>query len=186
MPHYKRHVYRVEVTQCLRYIQLHTHSHNISLQVQPLFWMFSPQFYFCVFWLVHFRIWKNTERFWPNCKGYLLPLLIECNQKKKGAWAWTCCADMYSAIILDQFCHLYAKSAIPRPQTPGVLKALWIHIPPPSGLLWLSCNLSAQRTVSTHRTDERTRGWADAQIPLWFNSSTRGYSALPWQAKISH
>lgn len=52
-------------------------------------------------------------------------------------------------------------------------------------LMWLSHNLSTQSTASAQRTDERTRGWAEAQIPLWFSSSTGRYRVLPWHAKIS-
>lgn len=52
-------------------------------------------------------------------------------------------------------------------------------------LMWLSRNLSTQSTASAQRTDERTRGWAEAQIPLWFSSSTGRYRVLPWHAKIS-
>lgn len=102
--------------------------------------------------------------------------------------------DMYSGVSLRRFflpCvpNLLSPRRHPLSETPGGLKALWIHVSPPTPPpAYCDCPVTFlhKGTVSTRRTDERTRGWAGAQIPLWFRSSTGRYSALPWHAKISH
>lgn len=49
-----------------------------------LLYYFASVLFFAVFChvLAYLRIWKNTDHFWPNCKGSLLPLLIECNHSR--------------------------------------------------------------------------------------------------------
>lgn len=44
---------------------------------------FFPSVLFLLFLACIDLLWKNTDHFWPNCKGYLLPLLVECNHSRK-------------------------------------------------------------------------------------------------------
>lgn len=139
---------------------------------------------------------KTLTTFKPNHKGYLFPLLRECNHSRGGQRATPrtsrCPRHVFWRESAPFFFAVRAESAVTTPP-PSFWNPRWfksslnprLSSPPPA---YCDCPVTFlhKGTVSTRRTDERTRGWAGAQIPLWFRSSTGRYSALPWHAKISH
>lgn len=115
---------------------------------------------------------KTLTTFKPNHKGYLFPLLRECNHSRGGQRATSrtsrCPRHVFWRESAPVFFAVRAKSAV-TPPPPSFWNPRWfksslnprLSSNPPPGLLWLSCNLSAQRNSvhAPNRWENKRLGW---------------------------
>ena len=168
------------------------------LQAQSLSRYLSFVFLLCAIFalpgMYSSKFGKTLTTFKPNHRGYLLPPLRECNHSRGGQRATSRTSRCPRHVLWRKSEPVFAaraESAVTRPAAPfwnprWFKSSLNPRLSSPPAYCDCPVTFLHKGTVSTHRADERTRGWAGAQIPLWFKSSTGRYSALPWHAKISH